>query len=258
MTKRHLICSFLFAAASINAYPAAANEEVDLELVFAADGSGSIDDEEFRLQRAGYAAAMAHPRVLNAIRSGYHQKIAVAFVEWGAPESQHTIIDWMVIDGPAAAKEFGGKLLSAPRAAWGYNSISAAVDYAAGLIRSNDYEGERKVIDVSGDGPQIGGRPIAQARYEAVSAGITINALVVNSPHGGFPSMGPKSLEAHYRAEVIGGMGAFTIVARNREEFATAILRKMIHEIAGDPPAGRRLSSGGAGKGGGEISLAVE
>lgn len=257
MKKRCLLAGFLFAAASMIAYPAAAVEEVDLELVFAADGSGSIDDEEFRLQRAGYAAAMSHPRVLNAIRSGYHQKIAVAFVEWGAPESQHTIIDWMVIDGPAAAKVFAGKLLAAPRAAWGYNSISGAVDYAAGLIRSNDYEGERKVIDVSGDGPQIGGRPMAQARYEAVSAGITINALVVNSPNGGFPSMGPKSLEAHYRNEVIGGMGAFTIVARNREEFANAILRKMIHEIAGTPEA-RRLSLGGAGKGGGEISLAIE
>ncbi len=241
MVARRLGLAFAAGLLAL-ASAAAAAEEVDLELVFAADGSGSMDDEEFALQRTGYAAAIAHPKVMRAISSGYHRKIAVAFIEWGAPESQHTIVDWIVIDGPEAAKEFAGRLLAAPRVAWGYNSISGAIDYAAGLIRGNDYEGERKVIDVSGDGPQMNGRPIAQSRFDAVSDDITINALVINSPGGAFPSLGPRSLEAHYRRDVIGGMGAFAVVAHNREEFADAILRKMIHEIAGTLPPGNGRS----------------
>ena len=135
-------------------------ETVDLELVFAADGSGSIDDEELRLQRDGYAAALSDPKVLGAIAGGLHGRIAVAYIEWGGPASQHTIVDWTVIAGPADAAAFGRALRTAPRAAWGYNSISEAIAYSAGLIHGNDIDSDRKVIDVSGDGPQIGGRPL--------------------------------------------------------------------------------------------------
>ncbi|HEX9703113.1 MAG TPA: DUF1194 domain-containing protein, partial [Rhodospirillales bacterium] len=147
-------------------WPAAALEPVDLELVFAADGSGSIDDEELALQRQGYAAAITHPRVLNAIRGGYRQAIAVAYVEWGGPDSQHTIVDWTKITDAASAQGFAARLIAEPRRAESYNSISAAIDYSANLTRTNAYEGARKIIDVSGDGPQIGGRPLAAARAE--------------------------------------------------------------------------------------------
>jgi len=212
---------------------AAAEQAVDLELVLAADGSGSIDDQEFRLQRAGYAAAITNPRVLDAVLSGFLQRIALAYIEWGAPDSQATIVDWMVIHDRASAQAFADKLLTAPRVVWGYNSISAAIDYAAGLIAGNDFEGTRKIIDVSGDGPQIGGRPVQAARGEAVLAGITINALVVVSPGGGYPGPGGMPLDAHYRRDVIGGAGAFVMSADGRQSFAAAILNKLVLELAG-------------------------
>src|SRR5690606_7597175 len=117
--------------------PAARAETVDLELVFASDGSGSIDDDELRLQREGYATALSDPKVLNAIAAGTHGRIAVAFVEWGGPGSQHTIVDWMVVAGAADARAFGDSLRAAPRAAFGYNSISEAIAYSAALIRGN-------------------------------------------------------------------------------------------------------------------------
>jgi hypothetical protein len=208
-------------------------DPVDLELVFAADGSGSIDDEELALQRQGYAAAVTHPKVLNAIRSGYRQAIAVAYVEWGGPHSQHTIVDWTKITDAASAGAFAAKLIAEPRRAESYNSISAAIDYSANLIRINAYEGMRKIIDVSGDGPQIGGRPLAEARAEAVIGGITINALVIDAPGGHLRGPMGEPLVEHYRRDVIGGKGAFVLTARNREHFADAILKKLILEIAG-------------------------
>lgn len=215
---------------------AAAQQLVDLELVFAADGSGSIDDEEMALQRAGYAAALAHPNVLAAIRGGYHQKIAVAFVEWAAPESQATIVDWTIIKDEASAREFGRRLVAAPRAVWGSNSISNAIHYSADLIERNGYEGTRKVIDVSGDGPQRNGRPLELVRQTTLLKGITINALVVISEGGGYPGPRGEPLTEHYANDVIGGPGAFMMTARSREEFAEAILKKLILEVAGEPP----------------------
>ena len=204
---RHRLAAALAAVLLVSG-AAAAEQAVDLELVLAADGSGSIDDDEFRLQRAGYAAAITNPRVLGAIRSGFLGRIALTYVEWGAPESQATIVDWALIHDEASAHAFAARLLKAPRLVWGYNSISAALDYAAGMIHANDFEGTRKIIDISGDGPQIGGRPIAAARGAAVLAGITINALVIVSAGGGYPGPGGMPLEAHSRRDIIGGAGA--------------------------------------------------
>lgn len=216
---------------------------VDLELVLAADGSGSIDDQELRLQREGYAAAITHTNVLSAIAAGGTGRIAVAYVEWGGADSQHTIVDWTVIDGPESATAFAAELRSRPRAARGWNSISGAIDYSANMIRSNAYEGARKVIDVSGDGPQRGGRPVEAARDEAVLNGITINALVLRSPGGGYPGPGGMPLADHYTLSVIGGFGAFVMTADRGESFRNAILAKMIREIADQSPTGAQQAA---------------
>ena len=135
-------------------------EPVDLELVFAADGSGSIDDDELRLQRKGWADALTSKDVLDGIRDGAVGAIAVAFMEWGGPQSQVLIVDWHMIRDEASARIFADKLMAAPRGAFGFNSISNAIDFSVRLVESNAHEGARKVIDVSGDGPNIGGRPL--------------------------------------------------------------------------------------------------
>ena len=214
------------------ALPAAAQEVVDLELVLAADGSGSIDDEELRLQREGYAAAVTHPSVLAAITGGYRGAIALAYVEWGAPESQHTIVDWTLIRNADTARAFANELVSKPRAAFGYNSISGALDYAVDLIRANAYEGLSKIIDVSGDGPNIGGRAVLAARDDAVLQGITANALAIKSAGGSYPGHYGEPLAEYYGNDVIGGRGSFVMVADRRASFAAAVRKKMLREIA--------------------------
>lgn len=225
----------LLAASLVPSPGLRAAEAVDLELVLAADGSGSIDDDELRFQREGYAAAIIHPQVLAAIRGGFNQSIAIAYIEWGGPYSQHTIVDWTRIDGPLSAADFARKLTTTPRMAEGYNSISEAIAYSTEMIVGNAYRGTRKIIDVSGDGPQIGGRSLVEVKALAFAHGITINALVVKSPLGGFPGLGGEALEEHYRNDVIGGRGAFVTIAENRKEMAAAILKKLILEIASLP-----------------------
>ncbi len=222
-------------------------EPVDLELVFAADGSGSIDDEELLLQRQGYAEALLDRRVLDAVASGRWGKIVVSYIEWGDEASQHTIVDWRVIADAEDARAFGEALLAAPRAAWGYNSISEAIVYSTDMILTNGYEGTRLIIDVSGDGPQIGGRPIDWARDRAVDTGITVNALAVKSRGGGYRGPGNIPLEMHYRLDVIGGLGAFVMVADEATPFADALLAKIIREIADAQPTGHGRDVTGIG-----------
>ncbi|QCI69337.1 DUF1194 domain-containing protein [Phreatobacter stygius] len=207
-------------------------EPVDVELVLAADGSGSIDDDELRLQRQGYAEALVSADVLTAIRSGTIGAIAVVYVEWGGPHSQHVIADWQVIRDAATARAFGDQLTATPRAARGYNSISAAIDFSVGLIEANAYRGLRRVIDVSGDGPHIGGRPVEAARDDAVAKGMVINALAILRPGGSIAARAGQPLADHYREAVIGGPGAFVEIADESRSFAEAVRRKIVNEIA--------------------------
>ncbi|UUX51237.1 DUF1194 domain-containing protein [Nisaea acidiphila] len=223
-------------------------EAVDLELVFAADGSGSIDDDELYLQRKGYADALIDPRVVDAVNSGRTGKIVVTYIEWGDPSSQHIIVDWTEIAGVEDARAFGEALLAAPRAAWGYNSISEAIAFSTDRIVENAYDGARLVIDVSGDGPQIGGRPIDWARDRAVDAGITVNALAVKSRGRNRPGPGGMPLEMHYRLDIIGGVGAFVMVADEKTPFAEVLLAKIIREIADARPTGAGRSLAGVGR----------
>ncbi len=212
--------------------PALAEEKVDLELVLAADGSGSIDDAELALQRRGYADAVNDPKLLSLMTGGLYEKTAVLYVEWGAWNSVHTIVDWTVISNKQDAERFAAALMAAPRKAFGYNAISAAIDYGVAEIETNAYRGLRRIIDISGDGPNINSRPVTQARDDAVAKGVTINALVVKSRGGGFPGPGGMPLEEHYKQHVIGGPGSFVKIADKNTSFAEAVRNKMLLEVA--------------------------
>jgi hypothetical protein len=218
-------------------------EPVDLELVFAADGSGSIDEDELRLQRRGWGDALSSPEVLDGIRQGMLGAIAVAFVEWGGPQSQVLIVDWHVIRDEASARAFAEELIAAPRGATGYNSISNALDFSVRLVETNAHDGTRKVIDVSGDGPNIGGRPLSEARADALAKGFVINALAIRRPGGRPGGPGGMPLEDYYRDNLIGGPASFVEIADEARPFAVAARRKLLTEIAGMPGPWREAQS---------------
>jgi len=229
---------------------ARAAEPVDLLLVFAADVSRSIDQPKFQLQREGYAAAIADKRVLEAITAGRHRRIAVAFVEWSGVSSQKVLIGWTVIDGPDAAKKFGDQLVELPRSFAERTSIAGGIDFSLGLLKRAPYEAPRRTIDVSGDGTNNSGRDVTLARDEAVAAGVTINGLVILSerPMAWNPehTNPPGGLANYYRNNVVGGPGAFVIVAEDFNSFGQAIVKKLIAEIA-ELPQGKasQASPGG-------------
>jgi hypothetical protein len=217
-----------------------AAEEVDLLLVLASDVSRSVDHPKFLLQREGYAAAISDPHVLDAVKSGPHQRIALCFLEWSGFGAQKLVIDWSVVDGPDAARKFGDQLLELPRSFADRTSISGGIEFAAAQLERAPFAGARRTIDVSGDGTNNAGRDVRLARDEVVGKGIVINGLVILSdrpvPWNAEHTNPPGGLEKYYQDNVVGGPGAFVLVAENFNSFGRAIIKKLIAEIALLPP----------------------
>jgi hypothetical protein len=231
-----ILAALIFAAAAL--FPAAlrAGEDVDLLLVLAADVSRSVDAAKFQLQREGYAAAISDRRVLETIRSGRNGRIGLTFIEWSGVGAQHVVIDWTTIGDTAAAKDFGDRLLEAPRSFADRTSISGAIEFAMSALAQAPYGSTRRTIDISGDGTNNAGRDVAPVRDEAVAKGITINGLVILSenPMSWNPdhTNPPGGLDNYYRNNVIGGPGAFVMIAKDFDSFGQAIVAKMIAEVA--------------------------
>ena len=231
-----LLAFFLAIAALLSSSAARAVEEVDLLLVLSSDVSRSVDAAKFKLQRDGYAAAIVNPRIIQAIHSGALGKIGVSFVEWSGIGAQKIVIDWTIIHDEATARDFSAQIIEAPRAFADRTSISGGIDFAMAQLARAPFQSNRRTIDVSGDGTNNSGRDVADARDEAVAKGVTVNGLVIlserpmswNADH----TNPPGGLENYYRNNVIGGPGAFVMVAENFSSFGQAILNKLIAEIA--------------------------
>ena len=197
--------------------------------MLAVDASGSVDQVRFELQKQGYVAAFRHPRVIGAIQSGPAGAIAVIMMQWTGPALQVTAVPWTKISDASSANAFADAIARAPRALFsGGTSISGAIDTSMGLLFDNPYRAARRVIDISGDGANNRGRSVNQARDEAIARGVGINGLPILAIE--------PNLDSYYKDNVIGGPGAFMIVARDYETFAEAILKKLIAEIAAVTP----------------------
>ena len=216
---------------------AAGPEPVDVELVLAVDVSRSVDAEEMEMQFRGYAAAFRDQKLIEGIAGGPLGQIAVTLFTWSDWHIQEHLVPWMKIDGAASAERMAAALDAAPRRAWLYTSISGAMDFAAGLF-GRGYEGTRKVVDISGDGVNNSGRPVADSRRDALDKGIVLNGLAVLDRTPQPWSAGLPPLDDYFRSEVIGGPGAFLMVAEGYEAFEQAVKRKIIREIAAAPPPG--------------------
>jgi hypothetical protein len=223
-----LVAAFAAAGAAAQAQtppPAPARTDVAIALVLAVDTSGSVSAGRFELQKQGYAAAFRNPQVLNAIRSLDTQSIAVTMMQWTGPRLHVVVVDWTQIKDETSASGFAAAIEAAPRQLFGGGtSISGAIDYSRLLLVQSPFNGGRRVIDISGDGSNNSGRPVTEARDEAVRDGVGINGLPILSIE--------PSLDRYYYENVIGGPGAFMIPAENYDTFAAAVLKKLITEIA--------------------------
>jgi hypothetical protein len=181
--------------------------------------SGSMTKDELRIEREGYVNALRDVDVINATLSGTRGRIAVAYFEWASPDDQRLIMPWTVIDGPDSARSFADALEEQPLETnfdvglkRGGTSISGALFFSSRLLQSSGLRADRHVIDVSGDGPNNSGPPIAPVRYEVIARGATINGLAISlSKRGAIDTANPfeeQTLGWYYEGCVIGGPGA--------------------------------------------------
>lgn len=224
-------------AIGLAAAPAAAQTEVDLELVLAVDVSRSMEVDERLLQRDGYVSAFRHPEVIRAIEYGLVGRIVVTYVEWAGPGRTRIVVPWTLVANERDAEAFASALSGRPPEAARGTSISGGLDFARHLFDANDMAGLRRVIDVSGDGPNNMGRPVTEARDEALTEGIIINGLAVQLAGPRFYGyFDIPDLDLYYQNCVVGGPGSFVIPVENVTKFEIAIRRKLVLEIAGLPP----------------------
>jgi len=210
---------------------------VDLELVIAVDISGSVDDDEAYLQRQGYIKAFRDPKVIEAIRRGRHGAIAATYFEWAGSHHQMTLVDWKFINDAASANDFADALAFEPVTINVWTSISGAISAGVSSFARSPFKAKRRVIDISGDGANNDGAPVLAARERALATGITINGLpIVNDKPSRYGRRQIPNLDYYYIDCVIGGPGAFIIVANGFEDYARAVRRKLILEIAGAVP----------------------
>jgi hypothetical protein len=209
---------------------------VDVQLVLAVDVSYSMDMDELAIQREGYAQAIVSKDFLQALKTGPNGRVAVTYFEWAASSDQKIIIPWRVIDGPESADAVAAEIMKTPIRRASRTSISGAIYFAMPLFDDSPYKGLRRVIDISGDGPNNNGAPVTIARDEALSKGIIINGLPIMVKEPSYSTMDIDNLDFYYEDCVIGGPGSFVISIKDREKFKEAIRTKLLMEVAGRMP----------------------
>lgn len=226
-----------------SALPVWAITEVDLELVLAADISFSVDEEEAKRQREGYLAALTSEEVIDAILSGPKGSIAIAYMEWADGNSQRLVANWTQISSKADALAFAEIVRAAPFVQGRYTAIGSAIMACIDLIENNQFDGFRKIIDISGDGPQNQGKSLPVARALAAANNITINGLpVLPKDQNPWRPKVKVDVDQYYRDNVIVGANAFVTPANGFADFKEAILKKLILEIAWVPGASENIS----------------
>lgn len=205
---------------------------VDVELVIATDVSYSMDPKALAAQREAYAEAIVSQAFLEAVAAGPNKKIALTYFEWSAFRDQRLLVPWRLIDGLESASAVVAELAKAPIRRGTQTSISAAINFAIPLFDANPYHGLRRLIDITGDGPNTVGGPVAGARDAALAKGIAINGLAIMTKQQ--PNvMDIADLDLYYEDCVVGGPGAFVVANRVESQLKDVVRTKLIREIAG-------------------------
>ena len=213
-----------------------ATASVDVELILAVDVSYSMDMDELAIQREGYAQAIVSKEFLQALKTGPNGKISVTYFEWAASSDQKIIIPWRVIDGPETADAVANEIMRTPIRRASRTSISGAISFAMPLFDENPHRGLRRVIDISGDGPNNNGPTVTIARDAALEKGIVINGLPIMVKEPSYSTMDIDNLDLYYEDCVIGGPGSFVVTIKDRDKFKEAIRTKLLLEVAGRTP----------------------
>lgn len=226
------LCAVALLALAPRLVRAVDRAPVSVAIVLAVDVSASINGERFQLQREGYAAAIVHPAVLDAVTGSPRGSVALMVVEWAGAGNQRVVVPWTRVAAADDARRAAAVLLAAPRSFDGLTAIGAAIAFAAAQLAAVPWPADRRVIDVSGDGTSNDGAPPGPARDAAVALGIVVNGIAIRATP---PRGGEQPLDDYYREHVAGGPGAFVMAADGFEAFAFALVAKLAREVAGGP-----------------------
>ena len=213
-----------------------ADHSVDVELIIAVDVSYSMDIDELAVQREGYAQAIVSDEFLRALKTGPTGRVAVTYFEWSTSSDQKIVIPWRLIDGPETADAVANEIMKIPVRRGSRTSISGAINFAMPLFDRNPYRGVRRVLDISGDGPNNSGAPVTGARDAALQKGIIINGLPIMVKEPSFSSNDIDNLDLYYEDCVIGGPGSFVVTIKGLDKVKEAIRTKLVLEVAGRSP----------------------
>jgi hypothetical protein len=216
-----ILCALVALAAPSQAQT---KTPVVIELVLALDSSASVDPREFQLQNEGIAQAFGDPEVLQAVDNLRPFGAAIAVVQWGGPGETQVVMPFTHIENARDAKAFGFRVSLVRR--WmraSSTSIATGIADAHALIEGNEFEGQRKIIDVSGDGPENSGADLEAARNDALASGIVVNGLSIEAED--------HDLQDYYKSQVIIGADSFVEPAQGFKDFARAIKEKLLREL---------------------------
>jgi Ca-activated chloride channel homolog len=202
-----------------------AGEPVDVILLLAIDNSASVTSKTLDMQLSGHAFAFRDPGVQAALRSGPIGSIAVGVMLWSDPTDARLVIPWRRVRTPEDAWALARDIEAQPRQQWsGSTGLGAALAWSQRYINKAPFQAPRRVVDISSNGfSNIGPQP-EPARDLLRADGIEVNALVILDEY--------DWLERYFLQSVVTGKAPFVFAAGEPEDYADALLRKLIREVS--------------------------
>jgi hypothetical protein len=232
VTRRQALAATSGLALTPFAADASEQEKVGMQLILAADVSGSVNSTRYKIQQDGYVEALGDSRMLKVIRELDPPVLAVTFIAWA--REQAVMVPWMRVQDAKSMDLFRSRLKDAQRPQIGINTLISRALLFCDRLFDREFTGGRKIIDVSGDGDDNQGIvDLREVRDALVAKGVVINGLpiIVKPPEYIFPPQPPEGLDVYYRNYIVGGEGHVTIDSIGFGNFKQAILQKLLLEI---------------------------
>lgn len=217
-------------------WPGLAQAACRQALALGLDVSGSVDAAEYRLQREGLAAALNAAAVREVLFVQPDAPVQILVYEWSGPRDQTIILPWTPLTDPDALAAAMTQIRSHPRQDGAPTTAIGSAILAGFAFLEERPTCWKRTLDLSGDGQANTGPRPQDISADYTPTGVIVNGLVIGAgdlrgDDERFADI--KELSSYYRTHVIRGPGAFVEVALGFEDFAAAMERKLLRELAG-------------------------
>ena len=221
-------------AAVVALWPMSVDAACRQALVLALDVSGSVDAQEYVLQRDGVATALASDAVQALVLAPGAAPIQLAVFEWSGPDEQAMILNWTEITNAAALSQAIATIRSHQRQPQSPTTALGSAMQRGGALLAQHPSCWKHTLDISGDGQANTGPRPQFVDLSQAPAGMIINGLVIGEgdAHGAdHRAANIRELGSYFSAYVTRGPGAFVETAIGFEAYAAAMERKLIRAV---------------------------